>query len=78
MNLQYDNSLTVLALTATGLLVTALVKGLSPQYSLQLAASAHGRIVLHVVCAARDHRFAWHWRGIRREFQSAQTTKQPA
>jgi hypothetical protein len=26
-----------------------------------------GRILLHVVCACRDHKYQWHWRGIQRE-----------
>jgi hypothetical protein len=72
MSLHHDNSLIALALGATGLLVTSVVRGLSPEYSLQLAASAPGRVVLHAVCSTRDHRFAWHWQGIRREFKSAQ------
>jgi hypothetical protein len=33
----------------------------------QLAALSLGRIVLHLVCAWRDHQFRWHWRGILRE-----------
>ena len=27
-----------------------------------------GRILLHIVCACRDHKCSWHWRGILREF----------
>jgi len=27
-----------------------------------------GRILLHVICACRDHKCQWHWRGILREF----------
>jgi hypothetical protein len=33
-----------------------------------LASSAAGRIVLHLVCAKRDHHFRWHWQGVLREF----------
>ena len=33
-----------------------------------LASSAVGRIVLHLVCAKRDHHFRWHWQGVVREF----------
>jgi hypothetical protein len=40
----------------------------TPQHKRALAASPSGRIVLHVVCAWRDHRFQWHWRGVLREF----------
>lgn len=32
-----------------------------------LAQSSFGRIVLHLACACRDHKFQWHWQGIRRE-----------
>ena len=27
-----------------------------------------GRVVLHTICALRDHHWNWHWRGIVREF----------
>lgn len=27
------------------------------------------RIALHVLCALRNGRVAWHWQGIRREFK---------
>jgi len=33
-----------------------------------LAQSSFGRVVLHLVCACRDHKYQWHWCGIRREF----------
>jgi hypothetical protein len=33
-----------------------------------LASSAAGRVVLHLVCAKRDHHFRWHWQGVLREF----------
>ena len=41
--------------------LSALSVGVS---GMALAASPSGRIVLHVVCAWRDHRFQWHWRGV--------------
>lgn len=34
---------------------------------MMLAQSSVGRIVLHLVCACRDHKYQWHWRGILRE-----------
>jgi hypothetical protein len=33
----------------------------------QLAQFSFGRVLLHVACAWRDHKYQWHWRGIRRE-----------
>ena len=36
-----------------------------------LAGSAAGRIVLHLLCAKRDHHFRWHWHGVVREFARA-------
>jgi hypothetical protein len=35
-----------------------------------LANNRTGRVLLHVVCAFRDHHWAWHWRGMVREFPS--------
>jgi hypothetical protein len=35
-----------------------------------LAGSRFGRIMLHLVCALRDHHLQWHWRGMRREFKT--------
>jgi len=35
-----------------------------------LAESRCGRVMLHLVCALRDHHLRWHWRGIVREFSS--------
>jgi hypothetical protein len=32
-----------------------------------LVQCSFGRILLHLACACRDHKFQWHWRGIRRE-----------
>ena len=48
-------------------LAAAVVAGVTAERSLQLAAAPAGRIVLHMLCAARDHHFAWHWRGVARE-----------
>jgi len=39
----------------------------NPERQLALAASRSGRVALHVACAWRDHRFAWHWQGVLRE-----------
>jgi hypothetical protein len=36
----------------------------------QLAQSRFGRIVLHLVCACRDHHYLWHWGGVVREVQA--------
>jgi len=33
----------------------------------KLATNRAGRIVLNLVAAARNHRWQWHWAGIRRE-----------
>src|SRR5260221_673684 len=35
---------------------------------MKLASSAAGRVVLHLLCARRDHHYRWHWQGVRREF----------
>jgi len=35
-----------------------------------LAQTSFGRILLHVRCLCRDHKYQWHWRGIVREFVS--------
>lgn len=35
---------------------------------LKLAHYPIGRVVLHMVCLAQDHKLRWHWAGIRREF----------
>lgn len=37
----------------------------------QLAELSLGRIVLHLVCACRDHKLRWHWQGILREICTA-------
>ncbi len=68
MNGHSIKALSVLALTTIDLLIASLVKRLSPETTLHLAGSSGGRIVLHVVCFWKDHRFLWHWLGIRREF----------
>jgi len=39
----------------------------SKSYASSLAQTVFGRILLHVACACRDHKFRWHWLGIRRE-----------
>jgi len=44
---------------------------LNAQTKATLAASASGRIVLHLLCLWRDHRFQWHWHGVVREFARA-------
>jgi hypothetical protein len=49
----------------------AAAAGFGTQAKLQLAASPAGRIVLHLVCAWRDHRFQWHWQGVAREMALA-------
>jgi hypothetical protein len=33
-----------------------------------LAETRCGRVVLHLMCALRDHHVRWHWNGIIREF----------
>ena len=37
-------------------------------FEMKLASSAAGRVVLHLLCARRDHHYRWHWQGVRREF----------
>ena len=41
----------------------------SVQNQLRLAESRSGRIWLHLICALSDHKFTWHWYGIRRELR---------
>jgi hypothetical protein len=43
-------------------------EAMAPEVKMRLAGTGSGRIALHVLCAWRDHRFAWHWRGVAREF----------
>ena len=33
-----------------------------------LAKSHLGRVLIHTICAIRDHHWQWHWAGILREF----------
>src|SRR6516162_5578259 len=35
-----------------------------------LAHFSLGRAILHFVCACRDHKYYWHWLGIRREIHA--------
>ncbi len=72
MKAHSSNTTSVLALTSIGVLISSLVNPLSPENILHLAGSSVGRIVLHVVCFRKDHRFLWHWQGICREFSSIQ------
>jgi len=32
-----------------------------------LAQTGFGRVLLHVACACRDHKYQWHWQGVLRE-----------
>jgi hypothetical protein len=32
-----------------------------------LVKNRSGRVILHLLCAVRDHRWSWHWQGITRE-----------
>ena len=41
--------------------------GFSPAMQGQLARTPSGRVLLHLVCARRDHKFQWHGRGVVRE-----------
>src|SRR5689334_4869579 len=43
------------------------VMKIQDRIALQLVRSSPGRIILHLTCLARDHRFRWHWQGILRE-----------
>src|SRR6516162_2456760 len=36
----------------------------------QLVQFSLGRAILHFVCACRDHKYYWHWLGIRREIHA--------
>ena len=49
----------------------ATAAGFGTTAKLELAASPAGRIVLHLACAWRDHRFQWHWQGMAREVARA-------
>lgn len=41
--------------------------GMNEKMTMKLAGSRIGRIVLHAVCAMRDHKWQWHFNGILRE-----------
>jgi hypothetical protein len=41
-----------------------------PQAANRLVESSLGRVLLHLLCACKDHHVRWHWTGIRREFSS--------
>src|SRR5215467_4577114 len=70
MKVHSSNSFAVLSVRP---LTAWVVKFLSPETRLNLAHSSAGRVVLHVLCFWRDHRFFWHWQGIRRELSSTIT-----
>jgi len=36
---------------------------------LELSESKLGKIELHILAAVRDHKFEWHWKGIKRELK---------
>ena len=54
-----------------GTMTALIATGVTAETSRQLAAAPAGRVVLHVLCACRDHHFAWHWHGVVREFALA-------
>jgi hypothetical protein len=60
-------TLCTVAADAIRQLVGFAASGGSPEAQLQLAATPSGRIALHLLCAWRDHRYGWHWRGVARE-----------
>ena len=62
---------TALRLTITALwqLATTALGNETPEIT--LAGSSSGRIVLHLMCARRDHHYRWHWQGVVREFAKA-------
>ena len=62
-----DLKLVNLTMAVLTILAGVAVSGLTSERQLQLASAPAGRIALHVLCAARDHRFGWHWRGVARE-----------
>ncbi len=74
--LHVGNTLRARALRRISILARVLQKGVKREkmdqeievhMKNQLAALSLGRIVLHLVCACRDHKLLWHWRGILRE-----------
>lgn len=60
-----------MTLAAIRHLVGFAVSGSSPEAQMHLAATPSGRIALHLLCAWRDHRYGWHWRGVARELARA-------
>ena len=62
-----QRNLANLMMAVFSILAGVAVSGMTSERQLQLAAAPAGRIALHVLCAARDHRFGWHWRGVARE-----------
>jgi hypothetical protein len=52
-------------------IIVTITTGLTRERKLTLSSSGAGRVVLHFVCVWRDHRYAWHWRGMVREFKLA-------
>lgn len=44
----------------------------------RLAQFSFGRILLHVTCAAQDHKLQWHWQGVLRELGNSAGSVQPA
>lgn len=44
----------------------------------RLAQTSFGRILLHVACAAQDHKIQWHWQGVLRELGNSAGLLQPA
>jgi hypothetical protein len=38
---------------------------------MKLSETSIGRVVLHLICLARDGKLHWHWAGICREFHHA-------
>ena len=74
--LHVGNTLRIRALRGISILARVLQKGVKREkmnqeiedhMKNQLAELSLGRIVLHLVCACRDHKLLWHWRGILRE-----------
>jgi hypothetical protein len=77
--LHVGNTLRVRALRRISIMARVLPKGVKKEemnreiedhMKNQLAELSLGRIVLHLVCACRDHKLLWHWRGILREIRT--------
>jgi hypothetical protein len=70
-------------LTAVWILVLATVAAAGAQtlksrevvMQAHLAEHSFGRIVLHLLCAYRDRKYQWHWRGVLRELGGKGLTK---